>query len=366
MAETTELTEKISAGKIKPRLLFADGLRGLAAFWVVLFHMSEGNHIPSIRSALHPLANKIVFDYGDLGVAIFFVLSGFVMALTAQNVRFDFGNASKFIVRRLLRVTPPYYFAIFMALFFIFVKSHSLHLEYIPPKISAVFQHLLFLQDYFKTPQFNMVFWTLCIELQFYILFALLVWLSDYIHKKCNIDSARTIVFCFTCVIALLWPLGIIKTVIWQGGFIGFWYLFSAGVIVCWAWLNKGFFLKFAVFYTIIILAIGSVQSSNFTIVGACTAFLLLIAGLINKMDSWLSWAWLQWLGLISYSLYLLHNPITGASFKVLHKLLPNGFAAEITAFFIATSACLVIAYLSFLLIERPSINWSHRIKLKK
>ena len=351
---------------IKTRLSFADGLRGLAAFWVVLYHLAEGHHIETLKNMLPSVAYNIFFGWGHLGVAIFFVLSGFVMALTAHKVKFDVENAFKFIARRLTRLAPPYYFAILIALLFIFIKSKALHLSYTAPTLIALLQHAVFVQDFFNTPQINMVFWTLCIEVQFYIAFAMLVWFADSLNRRLNISTARNITIIATCLLALLWPLQWVSTVFWQGGYIGFWFSFLSGVIICWGWLNKGFLLKVAIAYCAILLLIGLIYKDNFVIIVAITASLLLFAGLKNKMHAWLNWAFLQWLGLVSYSLYLLHNPITGASANIARKIISNGIYADILSMVIAIFACLIAAYLSFLIVERPSIKWSHLIKLKK
>ncbi|MBC7755477.1 MAG: acyltransferase [Bdellovibrio sp.] len=355
-----------SKNAIKTRLSFADGLRGLAAFWVVLYHLAEGHHIETLKNMLPNVVYNVFFGWGHLGVAIFFVLSGFVMALTAHKVKFDFENAFKFIARRLTRLAPPYYFAILIALLFIFIKSKALHLNYTSPSLIALLQHAVFAQDFFNTPQINIVFWTLCIEVQFYIAFAMLVWFADSLDKRLNIAVARNMTIIATCFVALLWPLQLVSTVFWQGGFIGFWYSFLTGVIICWGWLNKGFLLKTAIIYCAILLCIGMIYKDSFTLVVAITASLLLFAGLKNKMHAWLNWGFLQWLGLISYSLYLLHNPITGASANIARKIISNGLYADILSLVMAIFACLVTAYLSFLIVERPSIQWSHRLKLKK
>jgi len=356
MSEKTKLT----------RLSFADGLRGIAAVWVVLFHMSEGHHIETIRNALPKYVDRVFFDWGHLGVAIFFVLSGFVMALTSHNVRFNFAISLKFITRRLARLAPPYYFAIAITLTLLYVKSKALHIVYHLPVLNDLINHVFFIQDMLNSPQINTVFWTLCIEVQFYIAFALLVWIADYLQSKYKLANARNISIILACCIALLWPLNVISTSLWSGGFIGFWFSFLAGVIICWGWLNKGVLLKVAIIYCLILLTIGLIKQDDFALVAAITASLLLFAGLNEKMHTWLNLVWLQWLGLISYSLYLLHNPITGASFRIISKKVSGGLMMEIIAMCTTLVTCLLVAYLSFLIIERPSIKWSHQFKLKK
>lgn len=351
---------------LKARLSFADGLRGFAAFWVVLFHLSEGQHIDHIKNALPSHIFNVVFGYGHLGVAIFFVLSGFVMALTAHKVKFNFTIATKFILRRLTRLAPPYYFAIAFALIFIFIKSKALHIDYQFTSISIITQHLFFVQDYFQTKQINTVFWTLCIEVQFYIVFSMLVWLADYLSTTYDMIHARSIIIIACCSLALLWPLKLISTTFWHGGFIGYWYSFLAGVIVCWGWSNKNILLKVATLYCCLLLIIGLITKDSFILVAGLTASTILLASALNKMHRWLNWPILQWLGLVSYSLYLLHNPITGASIKIAKMAFADGLVSDIFSMCVSIAACLVTACLSYLLVESPCIKWSHLIKLKK
>jgi peptidoglycan/LPS O-acetylase OafA/YrhL len=83
-------------------------------------------------------------------------------------------------------------------------------------------------------------------------------------------------------------------------------------------------------------------------------------------MGSWLNWAWLQWLGVVSYSLYLLHNPMTGASANIVKRIAPAGVVGELMTLTISMMACLVAAQLSYFIIEQPSIRLSHWVKLKK
>lgn len=357
----------ISSGiSIKSRLSFPDGLRGIAALWVVFFHMAEGHHIEIIKSVLPSVLYTPIFRWGDLGVAIFFVLSGFVMGLTASKVKFNMTNSIYFISRRLIRIIPPYYFAISVALFLIFIKYKALHLIYIAPTISDLLSHAFFLQGLLNTPLINTVYWTLCIEVQFYIVFACLLYLADQVEAKFNLPNTRNIIIIFFCCLSLLWPFKIISTTLWSGGFVGFWYSFLAGVIICWGWLDKGTTLKLAIGYCLILFIAGLMYQSGFILVVAITSAVLLFACLKEKLYSWLSWSWLQFLALISYSLYLLHNPITGASFNITNRLFSTGLIREVAGMSIALVVCLIISYLSFLLIENSSIKWSHKISLKK
>jgi peptidoglycan/LPS O-acetylase OafA/YrhL len=91
-----------------------DALRGLAALWVVLNHVEE--HLDLVKPDVPAVVWTWVFEYGGLGVLVFFAISGYVIAHSLRNVRIDTGSAGNFMARRLVRLTPPYYAAVVLAL----------------------------------------------------------------------------------------------------------------------------------------------------------------------------------------------------------------------------------------------------------
>jgi peptidoglycan/LPS O-acetylase OafA/YrhL len=80
-----------------------------------------------------------------------------------------------------------------------------------------------------------------------------------------------------------------------------------------------------------------------------------------SRMASWLNWRALQFLGLVSYSLYLVHNPLSGAGFFVGYRLLGRSAWTEAVCLVAVFAFCALGAWLFFLLVERPSLRWSHR-----
>jgi peptidoglycan/LPS O-acetylase OafA/YrhL len=98
--------------------------------------------------------------------------------------------------------------------------------------------------------------------------------------------------------------------------------------------------------------------------VAAATGALVLAVGLAGRLETWLSWRALQGLGAISYSLYLTHNPVTGALFRVGFRLTGRSPAWEAVWFVLATAACIGFAWGFHRLIEAPSLALSRRIRL--
>jgi len=332
-------------------------LRGLAALWVVLFHASEGGHIERLKSVLPPAFVRLVFDSGYLGVPVFFVLSGFVMALTVHSARVDLGFAFRFVLRRMVRLTPPYAVSIAIVIGFLALKMWALHTPVSFPSVGAVVAHVAYVQDVFGVPPLNPVYWTLAIEVQFYIFFAVLMLAADALSRW--IPNARLWLFGLTGIVGLAWPAGIATTALWPGGFIPLWFSFAAGVLVCWGWRLRGWPEIAALVFCAAVLGLGN---SAFAVTASVTAVTLLAAGRLGAMQSWLNWRWIQFLGSISYSLYLLHNPTMGAWARVAR--FSSGTLSDLLVLVSSVAVCILAAFLAYRWVEVPSQRWSGAIKL--
>lgn len=346
------------------RLAFADGLRGLAALWVVLFHASGGGHLERVKALLPAPAAKWVFEMGELGVPIFFVLSGFVMALTVDSASVGAAFAWRFVARRLVRLTPPYWFAIAVALGFALLKAGVLDQPPKLPSAADLLAHLLYLQGVFDATLINPVYWTLGVEVQFYIAFALLMMLADTLQRRGVLRQARLVVGGLSALVALAWPAGWAQGAGWPGGFLPFWFSFMAGVLACWSWRERGAHaVLFWAFIAALAVAAG-VDPSAFATAAIVAAVALSVAGMRGAMNRWLNLPALQFIGLVSYSLYLLHNPLTGSGFNVINRVLPPSWFAEAVGLAGTLAICLVGSYLAYRFVEQPSQRWSRLIAL--
>ena len=155
-----------------------DGLRFVAILSVLLFHISgevaqrglRPLHIaPAAMPLYHWLAN------GDRGVALFFVLSGYVLARPFYEMHRLNGRRvvlSKYFLRRLTRLEPPYLLALIIYCAAFRVSFHVPWSILLPhAAASAVYLHNVI---YPHALPFNYVSWSLEIEVQFYLLAPLL------------------------------------------------------------------------------------------------------------------------------------------------------------------------------------------------
>jgi peptidoglycan/LPS O-acetylase OafA/YrhL len=146
-----------------------DALRGFAAISIVIYHVVEHFHWQHFPSN-NPLA--LWFRRGWMAVDLFFVISGFVIALSALNLldRDQSRYVQEFCRRRVIRIVPLHYltcltFALFVAPGILFAGNLPVHL----------LSHVSFTHNLFTDTQgsINGPNWSLGVEMQFYLLILL-------------------------------------------------------------------------------------------------------------------------------------------------------------------------------------------------
>ena len=168
------------------RFSFIDGLRGIAALAVVLPH-ARGLFAAPTNAASNAMA--VCAEYGGRGVQLFFVISGFVIAYSLRDATRGSFSLKTFILRRAIRLDPPYWVAILVKWTVGALQSLVTHKEVWIPTAPNLLAHMFYLQDILGHGQMNAVFWTLCIEFQLYIVFAALLVVSNWLAPRERVDT---------------------------------------------------------------------------------------------------------------------------------------------------------------------------------
>lgn len=179
------LTRITTSGRFIPEI---DGLRFFAIMSVVLHHhhdwMLARLKIPYSVAIADPISNALTMAIKQMtiGVQLFFVISGFILALPFAEAAFDDKQRpglGKYLLRRVTRLEPPYVLMLLYGFVF-WVAASAQGLVSKPTTAGELFPHLLASLFYVHTLVFgdpshiNAVAWSLEVEVQFYLLAPLL------------------------------------------------------------------------------------------------------------------------------------------------------------------------------------------------
>ena len=311
-------------------------LRGLAALAVVFCHFGS-------KLSAYPTLSAI-FNFGQNGVHIFFLISGFIIVYSLSQAGYQPVQFFRFLLKRSIRIDPSYFATILLTLIFFKVLSlvpsfGGTAIPFIPQQFLA---HLFYLVPFTKYQFYNYVFWTLCIEFQFYVLVGLLYFIIDAkIYRYCFLiilglssfipfSNVYYLVFNYGAIFALgISLVSVFNSITWSN-----WPLPT--LFLSMIWLNFGFPIVALLAVSVIVLLFVKVHLSL-----------------------------LYHLGNISYSLYLIHSLMFIFTVGVLKRLNFDLQKNQLMALTIEVLLAVVAAFMFYLLIELPSLRMSKKIFYK-
>ena len=172
MPEPTSGSEVAAvAAPARPRLAGLDGVRGLAAAYVVVNHVFLRT-FPGYPADHAPFWAGW-FIYGRFAVVVFIVLSGFSLALSPARHGWRLDATSRFAQRRARRILPAYWAALAfsLAIAWLIVPQPG----YGVPDAKSVIVNGLLVQNIVGARSPNAAFWSMAVEAQLYLLFPLLL-----------------------------------------------------------------------------------------------------------------------------------------------------------------------------------------------
>lgn len=327
VARTVPATLRASASS---HLSGLDLARGLAAIAVVLFHFTNNGWL----SKEHWLAS--VGWYGHLGVRAFFVMSGFVVPFAMWRGGYTGQAFFSFMGRRLARLYPPYAVSVgIMGAALMFVGKDV--------SFGSLVAHAFYLNDLVGQPWLMEVYWTLAVEVQFYILIAL-IWRVVAVGR-----SWPFVAFATAIIAATLFP--------WPERSLPNYGTYFLLGIAAFRWHGQiGSRGINGVIAGLCVLAIGMENEFHSAVAAVLPLALLALPVPVPR--------WGRFLGDISYSLYLFHM-VTGAA--LLTGLNAVSLSSEIRGalVFVALAISLGASCLAFRWIELPAMNWAKRFSYR-
>ncbi len=317
------------------RLYELDAIRGIAAVMVILYHYSfrygqlYGYEVPPPFS----------FPYGQYGVQLFFIVSGFVIFMTLEKS----AHVTDFIVSRLSRLYPAYWAAVILT--FLVVRIFALPGREVRIKYAVL--NLTMIQSWLAVPNVDGVYWTLAVELSFYALMCILfitkllpkieliswLWLGgmalcSYLAAKHGIQLPRAVRSTYLLEYGNLFIAGIMfYKLMHQPEKSQYYILFFALVVEY--FLHKHLVILVAIYFGI---------------------FWSFIKGYLSILTA----KPFVFLGSISYSLYLIHQNI---GYIIIQALERFRVATSTSIILVPLTISILIASLMYTYIEKPGMK---------
>ncbi|MBP2708488.1 acyltransferase [Microbispora sp. RL4-1S] len=325
-----------------PRLRVLDLLRFCAALSVVLFHFGETRAwgTPNAFPAL-----SAVTMFGVYGVRLFFLISGFVILMSAWG-----RGPGDFAASRIARLYPAYWASVLvlggLAVCGL-VTDHR-------PTFAELLANLTMFQHGFRVRDLEIVYWTLWQELVFYVLIAgfaavgityrrCLAFLGAWVFllavaERVDADLLQAVLIPFS---APYFIAGMALFLVHRFG----------GSLLPWLFVGVGWVLALVQLLgenPPAIARYGTALGSAILVAVVSLQFLIMVlvaTGVLDRID----WRWLTALGALTYPLYLFHHHLGFLLIGWLRPLLGNRLTLPVVV-----AAVVLVAYAVHRLVERP------------
>ncbi|MBR2121153.1 MAG: acyltransferase [Pseudomonadota bacterium] len=350
------------------RLRALDGLRGVAILLVMGFHYFY--HLESFyyKSTLYPygetFSNVLIFKYGYMGVELFFIISGFVIAMTLESSR----SVLDFVIRRFVRIWPALIVSAVLTFFLLnwsdspfaltrrqFWPNFLPSLTLTPPSLwSGWFP---------KVDYVTGVYWSLVVEIRFYMIAVILFWLFSREKLARNLVIFTLVIYIGRALLRRAMP-G--YNGVYDALFIpDYMPWFAAGAIFYELYKDRlaksAALVMLAVMYVLIARV-----STNYAMIGrdpvfastTALVFLTLFWFLATKPTPMRIFEVrpLVWIGECSYSIYLYHYAIGMIFISQVSKTI--GLIPQLLLVAAISLLVLAVGRVSYATVENPARRW--------
>ena len=334
----------------KQRQQFITALRAVAAIVILWHHFAL---YPPLRQWAAPLLGDILdwLEFNARATQVFFVVGGYVMALSTSRQNWNLRCMRSFIVQRYLRLVIPYLGAIALA-----VSSYLVARGWLPDSVVGepvslpqLLAHLFFLQDILGYEQLSAGLWFVCINFQLGLVYAAGLLLRDTLagDKAPFVGLLGWLLAAFSLFYFNL-------NEAWDHWWLYFFPYFFMGIVIQRAVHVGGSSREFW-FYQLLFVA-AMVFEWRWRLLSASVVGFLVFSSLRSGWGQhWPHSRTISWIGNASYSLFLVHFPVLVIVATVWTRMDWTTPAGAVVGLVLAFALSLLTAGLFHRWIERPA-----------
>jgi peptidoglycan/LPS O-acetylase OafA/YrhL len=347
--------------------------RGMAIMLVFVYHSMlcifphfELKKYSSFGFLIVPDLRSLVLNFspvglGWIGVQLFLVISGFLIHYIHLQLGKDY-NWWSFFKKRFWRIYPPY----IIALLIIFIYTYKNNAS----NCSDFWYHTFLVHNLTESHYFsvNPSFWSIALEAQLYLLYPIVIFCLRWISFR---NFFILSIFLYVCLtfIGIFFQ---IKSYSFNGSIFKFWFVWLSG-----AWLAECFIknkrlvkntgVSLCFFYVLLIIFRYNYYTNFFILIPATLIAITVLEWLIRvdlkftskKIQSLFKCC--SYIGLISYSLYLFHQPFLGDLLMLIDEKLGFSGIFKLVGLFFTFLILLSISYINYIIVERGSIKMGQK-----
>ncbi len=331
------------------RFLIIDAFKAIASQLIVLHHLAAYGPISDSVHQLSPTLITWLYDYARIAVQIFFVIGGYFTARTIFSSRNNITSLTLNLFNKYLKLVVPFFFALILAITCAASSRGLADHEFIPdlPKLSQFLSHIFLLNGVLDFDSLLAGAWFIAIDFQLFLVMLCIAWLGG---KTSDPRKAILVMITLISTASLFWfnrnpqyndwalyffgAYGMGATVYWSS---------QQGHSTAWLWLN------------VVLATLALLIDFRLRILIAVLVALILFS--TNNMQIKLGFIQqkiIHYLGMISYSLFLVHFSVLMISNAIFSWL--NITNPDIGIFFMVISwvGSLIVANFFYKKIEKP------------
>jgi len=341
---------------VSHRLPAIDAVKALASQLIVLHHLAlYGPMSETVHSAAPRLVDALR-DYGLLAVPAFLVVGGFlaVRGLLPRLAELHLGRLPEMLWGRYLRLAKPYGAALIAAIACAWLAHHLAPHPEVPaaPTPDQVLAHVLLLHDVVGVDALSAGVWYVAIDFQLYALLLLLVAATWPLRRLARAEHARIVLAAcaILTVLSLFWLNRHRELEVWAPYFFGAYGLGILAQQMARRSITAGTLLVVALTTTALF-----VEWRERILVAGLTALLLLWSRGGRSAPAWAASSSIDFLSRISYSLFLIHYPVSLLVGAIVTRWWPGNVAFNALGLLVTWATSIAAAALLYRWTEVPA-----------